>query len=689
MKTNGDSISRPLFDRINARQIARTLLSRKPEEKEDLLEELLLWPPDLFGFTSYIFSITGAYHMVISPPNNSEFALKRDPNNASPARWPPYEGWSKKVRKLGLEWRSKLAGHIVINRSSSVTIPGAFTEKALRECKSGSLTKTRKALIHARVGKLTNGNSLVPGEWVPAEVRECFWRLSKRMRPGDQVDELFRDWHSLELLMTLHAIVDEACVGWGIREIPLVKTTGGFKTDPSYEEKIRKREIKPDEVKIGEADPGELVQSEAARFASDLLQQLGTLATFDPFQCRVLPKRHTPKVGITLRSMSSNLAFHRSSVDVKWKVPDDNILTNRLMQPENKIFSVLLLPWPDRVSATDFKAVARNARLGMPDEFGLFRYTPPRPSDAVFEAELRATLASAQQETPEIDIVVLPECALDEDQIPLFERIIGDEKFNVSAYVAGVRGLGKNPDDDVFIDNMVYFKMGDAKKRGARRTIYHPGEEIEDDSLGRTGEHLSCHGRRDEESTQYKHHRWKIDKYQIQNYNLGHALSPYKHWWESIKIRRRKVTFINVGNELTLCPLICEDLSRQDPIADLIRTVGPSLVITILMDGPQKKERWSARYASVLSEDPGCAVITLTSAGMVDRWTHPSGPAPRAVALWNDGQGSEREILLEKGASGILLSLSIASEREISADGREEGYPTNRIILGGIHQVFK
>src|SRR6185436_9889999 len=105
---------------------------------------------------------------------------------------------------------------------------------------------------------------------------------------------------------------------------------------------------------------------------------------------------------------------------------------------------------------------------------------------------------------------------------------------------------------------------------------------------------------------------WRLTRTQVKQYQLGGSLLSKKEWWEGTKLVSRKVTFINVGENLTICPLICEDLARQEPIADLIRTVGPSLVITILMDGPQKRERWSARYASVLSEDPGSAVITLT-----------------------------------------------------------------------------
>ena len=676
----------PLFGPLNARQIARALLSRQSDEDlrshhsdEDLLEELLLWPPDLFAFTSLIFSVTGAYHMVISPPLN--------PSDAS---WPPVKDWSRKVREIGFNWRTMLAGHFTrTGKSQPVPVLGCFNADDLKACKDFNTPfASRKTLIQERVGQENKDGQWQPGSWVPKEVGEHFAQLRGFMPPGDRgkVQDLFDEWPALVLLMTLHAIVDEACVGWGIREIPFLKTeTGEFKPDTSL-------------IKTGS-------QSEAAKFAAKQLGDFGTMATFSPWRGRVLPKRHTPGVGITLRSMTSNLAFHRSSVEVNWRVADNqNVLTERLTKDKNKIFSMLLLPWPERISARDFKNV-ETKRLTMADEFGFFSYEPTPPDESKFGKKLRATLAKALKETKEIDIVVLPECALDKSQIALFERIIGDEQFNVSAYVAGVRGTGTHDTSfdsegtedpsgesenrkDVFTDNMVYFKMGDTHRPGEQRTTYNPREPIEVEQERRKETRSEGPKRRITDVIQYKHHRWKVDKFQIQNYNLGHALSPTKNWWESIKIRRRKVTFINVGNELTICPLICEDLSRQDPIADLIRTVGPSLAITILMDGPQKKERWSARYASVLSEDPGCAVITLTSAGMVDRWTHPTATNSRAVALWNDGQGFEREITLEKGAVAILLSLSISPKCEVSADGRTESYATNQIILGGIHQVF-
>jgi hypothetical protein len=251
---------------------------------------------------------------------------------------------------------------------------------------------------------------------------------------------------------------------------------------------------------------------------------------------------------------------------------------------------------------------------------------------------------------------------LSEDELKELEEVLGKE--SVSAYVAGVRSGrdGKR----AFSENMVYFKVGRLDETRGEGSV----------SFG------DCH-----DNVQYKHHRWKLDRSQITNYNLGHILSPSRHWWEAIKIRRRKVTFVNVGEEVTICPLICEDLARQDPIADLIRTVGPSLVITVLMDGPQKMDRWSARYASVLAEDPGSAVITLTSAGMVRRWRPPYRESSRVVALWNDGRGLAREIELEDRSIGILLGLCTESRQEPTADGRIELFGTNTVTLGSINQV--
>jgi hypothetical protein len=190
-----------------------------------------------------------------------------------------------------------------------------------------------------------------------------------------------------------------------------------------------------------------------------------------------------------------------------------------------------------------------------------------------------------------------------------------------------------------------------------------------------------------EDYSQQKHHRWKLDETQIIKYQLGGSLSPNKLWWEGIKLSRRKVTFINVGDDITICPLICEDLARQEPISDLIRAVGPTLVVAILMDGPQKMSRWAAGYASVLADDPRSSVLTFTCLGMVEKMQIPGVPKSSAVALWKDPLNPPHEIELEAGKKGIVLYLNVKGQKEVTADGRKEEVATPYLTLGGINYI--
>ena len=124
-------------------------------------------------------------------------------------------------------------------------------------------------------------------------------------------------------------------------------------------------------------------------------------------------------------------------------------------------------------------------------------------------------------------------------------------------------------------------------------------------------------------------------------------------------VPRLRVEFIEVA-ELTMVSLVCEDLAQNDDVATLIRSVGPTLVLTALLDGPQLASRWAARYASVLADDPGSAVLTLTSFGMVQR-SRPHGRQPSPIiALWKDPGSGVREIPLEAGAHGVVLSVCMS-----------------------------
>ena len=107
------------------------------------------------------------------------------------------------------------------------------------------------------------------------------------------------------------------------------------------------------------------------------------------------------------------------------------------------------------------------------------------------------------------------------------------------------------------------------------------------------------------------------------------------------------------------------------------------------MDGPQLASRWPARYATVLADDPGSSVLTLTSVGMAELSRPPGAPPSRTIGLWKDAKsGAARQIDLPSGAEGIVLNLCRQLDQEWSADGRSDGGVAGYPILGGIHPIF-
>jgi hypothetical protein len=135
-------------------------------------------------------------------------------------------------------------------------------------------------------------------------------------------------------------------------------------------------------------------------------------------------------------------------------------------------------------------------------------------------------------------------------------------------------------------------------------------------------------------------------------------------------VARRTVQFIELGEELTLVCLVCEDLAQNDDVAEVIRSVGPTLVVTPLLDGPQLASRWAARYASVLADDPGSAVATLTAYGMMRRCRPYGQTSSSVVGLWKDPVRGIREVPLEAGAHGILMTICGERATRRTADSR-------------------
>ena len=400
------------------------------------------------------------------------------------------------------------------------------------------------------------------------------------------------DWRLCEALLTLHAIADEACAG-------LAVALDAFDRE-GFLYRARGRE---------------------------LLARTGSLARIPSQFVRVLPKLLTPPNGTSLRSLSRYASVHGPGVEIQWH----KVRGRRPgAQPYDRGVNYLLLPWPLRVRESDFRPLEGSVQSLAKEPYGFFEFAP---SEALDMDLVDRMLVAARDEVDHVNVVVLPESAVDHGEIDALEALL--ESHGVIALITGVRQRARAPGQ--FPGNWVHIAV----------------------SNGEQWVHIR----------QSKHHRWSLDEEQIYQYHLGGALHPHIRWWEAMEVPRRSVQFVEAGGA-TLVALVCEDLAQIDDVADVLRSVGPTIVVTPLLDGPQLSSRWTARYASVLADDPGSAVLTLTSYGMTLR-SRPRGQgASPVVALWKDPGRGIREIPLEAGAQGVLISTSTDRATRRSSDGR-------------------
>jgi hypothetical protein len=376
----------------------------------------------------------------------------------------------------------------------------------------------------------------------------------------------------------------------------------------------------------------------------ELLARTGSLSRIPPQYLRVLPKVLTPPNGTSLRSLSRYASVHGPGVETRWhkvrgRRPGD--------RPYDMAVNYLLLPWPLRVRESDFHPLPDSVRHNGKDPFGFFEFVPSEGLDLDLVDRM---IVAARDEVGRVHAVVLPESAVDASEIDALEALL--EGHGVIALIAGVRQPARGPGQ--FPGNWVHFGVS-------------------------SGEHW-MHIR------QSKHHRWSLDEQQVYQYHLGGALHAHIRWWEAMEVPRRSLHFVEAGGA-TLVALVCEDLAQIDDVADVLRSVGPTMIITPLLDGPQVSSRWTARYASVLADDPGSAVLTLTSFGMVKR-SRPRGQgASRVVALWKDPGRGMREIPLDADAQGLLISTRTDRALRRTTDGRTPVENGSEVFDMSVYQV--
>lgn len=253
---------------------------------------------------------------------------------------------------------------------------------------------------------------------------------------------------------------------------------------------------------------------------------------------------------------------------------------------------------------------------------------------------MRRWLQEAREEVDHVNLIVFPEAAMCTED---FKLLCDELQAETKAIVAGV------------------FESDGGDGKGVNAVWFY-------------SEVVGPHAQR-------KHHPWIIDGSQIRQYGLSGILNSGYRWSEHIGIGEREIKFAVLTPDFIFSVLVCEDLARPDPAGEILRSVGPDLVIALLADGPQLKGRWPARYATAYADDPGSSVLTLTSIGMAALSKPATTATPnrsRSVALWKEAGKEAEEIELTDGSHAVLLSLSLVERTEFAADGRKDTvrYPT-------------
>jgi len=453
------------------------------------------------------------------------------------------------------------------------------------------------------------------------------WDMLYRNRSRD-LSEMETGWCSLALkLMT---IADEASKGMGFLE-----------------------------------PPGKLPLSDFVYWATTLLWNKKQILPYLPSslcmmvpeeEVCVQPKTLTPQVGCTLQSLSHNLALLPSvkEITTNW------LLSTADMQRKEKPLNLMLIPFPYQIDGQCFQAGQRY-RLSDLDksEFGNFRIR----QDWLFKGtkNKRSRLTSknlsqfitdlikrAEDEVGSVHGVVLPELALDEVLTGKLVHILS-KQTKLEFFISGIWSEKKR-------ENKAYSALF-------------------------SGGHVLSYW------SQAKHHRWKLDGGQVRRYSLGDALDPEVFWWEDINVSNRECFFYVFRPGSTMATLVCEDLARIEPVQTALRSIGPNLVVVLLMDGAQELDRWSARYATVLADDPGSAVLTLTSLGMVRRSWVPGDKESQQIALWKDSGSPGRTLCLPKGSHALLLTLSTTCEENFTIDHRSDNKNSVKLSLSGVRDI--
>lgn len=394
--------------------------------------------------------------------------------------------------------------------------------------------------------------------------------------------------------------------------------------------------------------------------ANLLLVSTGSLSTLSKLHGSVFPKMRTPQTGMVLRSVSHHLTFHTTEVEVMWR-------TIPWPQGHQKSLNILAIPSPFVIHEDDFEAVE--------DQYHAVQYFRPnikKEAKTTFLNRIVSLVKEQSAKSGQIHFLIFPEMALSQ----------ADYKYLLNAFDYSLRNEGST---GFRLPVIVTGVVSDASDT---HDISTGGKYYFDNKV----KIASYFAGRWYDASQRKHHRWQLDKKQVIQYSLQTKLSTERKWFEYTIMSQRRLTILAPNGWLAMTALVCEDLARLEPVSEIIRGIGPTFLTALLADGPQLGTRWAARYASVLADDPGTGVLSLTSYGMANRSKRTDNEYPtkhdngrkKVVALWKDMINGTSTILtdiddqtIDKNgnfgcAKGILLTVSAKYNEEYTLDGRSD-----------------
>ena len=375
---------------------------------------------------------------------------------------------------------------------------------------------------------------------------------------------------------------------------------------------------------------------------------------------RVLPKGRTTEIGCTMRTFSHNLALIPPHGEANAYWHKGYIGSEAL---ERRDLNLLLVPFPYVLPDNSFRgreseSVPGGTRWG---RFTIDQNWLAEGDPASFTAFVDALIETAETDGVSVNAVILPEYALDWPIYDALVRHLRDRRHEIEFVVSGISQdcMGRD-------GNQVAFTVMNVDSMDGKR-------------------YAVTHSRR-------KHHRWCVERTQIEGYALQGDLDVDVCWWEYLAIEQRVLHIDVFRQRSAFTAVICEDLARVDPRLAMLRTLGPNLIFALLMDGAQIPSRWPGVYATGLADDPGSSVLTLTSLALVARSnavrSAKGETTSRSIGLWKNRPVKESDSNLEilklpERAHALVLRLASTEATETTMDGRPNNDTSAWYVIDG------